>query len=79
MSGVSLDIERRVCISLAVGRYLRSSLRFNDSSKEFTDSCKLLRQELGGNQRFVVQNDFKHYLVTSDLEGNFEVEQIQSL
>ena len=74
-----LDIERRVAISLAVGRYLRSSQRFNDASKEFTDSCKTLRKELGSEQRFVVQNDFKHYLVTSDREGNFEVEQIQSL
>ncbi len=75
----SLDIERRVAISLAVGRYLRSSQRFNDASKEFTDACKTLRKELGSEQRFVVQNDFNHFLVTSDREGNFEVEQIQSL
>lgn len=75
----TLDIERRVAISLAVGRYLRSSQRFNDASKEFTDACKTLRSELGSQQRFVVQQDFKHFLVTSDREGNFEVEQIQSL
>jgi len=74
-----LDIERRVSISLAVGRYLRSSQRFNEASREFTDACKTLRKELGNEQRFVVQNDFKHFLVTSDREGNFEVEQIQSL
>lgn len=79
MFNPSLDIERRVAISLSVGRYLRSSQRFNDASKEFTDACKTLRKELGSVQRFVIQNDFKHYLVTSDREGNFEVEQIQSL
>ena len=79
MSNPFLDIERRVAISLSVGRYLQSSQRFNDASKEFTEACKTLRKELGSEQRFVVQNDFKHYLVTSDREGNFEVEQIQSL
>jgi hypothetical protein len=75
----SLDIERRVAISLAVGRYLRSADRFNEASKDFNESCKTLRKELGTDQRFVVQNDFKHHLVTSDHEGNFEIEQIQSL
>ena len=66
-------------LAASVGRYLQSSQRFNDASKEFTEACKTLRKELGSEQRFVVQNDFKHYLVTSDREGNFEVEQIQSL
>lgn len=75
----SLDIERRVGISLAVGRYLRTSDRFNDASKDFTGACKSLRKQLGPNQRFVAQVDFKHYLVTSDRDGNFEVEPIASL
>jgi predicted class III extradiol MEMO1 family dioxygenase len=74
-----LDIERRVAISLAVGRYLRSAERFNEASREFTEACKSLRQQLGTEQRFVVQSDFKHYLVTSDRQGNFDVEQIQTL
>lgn len=79
MPNVSLDIERRVAISLAVGRYMRSSERFNEASRDFTEACKTLRKELGSEQRFVVQNDFKHYLVTSDRDGNFEVEHIPSL
>ncbi len=79
MPGVSLEIERRVAISLAVGRYLRTSKQFNDVSKEFTESCKTLRKELGHQQRFIVQNEFKHYLVTSDRDGNFEVEHIPTI
>jgi len=75
----TLDIERRVAMSLAVGRYLRSSEQFNEVSKEFTESCKTLRKELGLQQRFIVQNDFKHYLVTSDRNGNFDVEHIPSI
>ncbi|TWT51073.1 hypothetical protein Pla22_38490 [Rubripirellula amarantea] len=74
-----LDIERRVAISLAVGRYLRSADRFNDASKDFTGACKSLSKQLGSKQRFVVQVDFKHYLVTSDRDGNFDIEPITSL
>ena len=74
-----LDIERRVALSLAVGRYLRSADRFNEASREFTGACKALRKQLGSEQRFVVQVDFKHYLVTSGRDGNFDVEAIQSL
>lgn len=79
MSNVSLDIERRVAISLAVGRYLRSADRFNEASREFTGACKSLRKQLGTDQRFVVQIDFKHYLVTSDRDGNFDVELVPTL
>jgi hypothetical protein len=79
MPKISLDIERRVAISLAVGRYLRSADRFNQASREFTGACKSLRQQLGKEQRFVVQVDWKHYLVTSDRDGNFDVELIETL
>ncbi|KAA1258312.1 hypothetical protein LF1_08280 [Rubripirellula obstinata] len=74
-----LDIEKRVGLSLAVGRYLRSSERFNEASREFTGACRSLRKQLGSEQRFVVQVDWKHYLVTSDRDGNFDVEPIASL
>ena len=74
-----LDIDRRVAISLAVSRYLRSADRFNEASRDFTGSCKSLRKQLGSDQRFVVQVDFRHYLATSDRDGNFDIEHIQSL
>lgn len=79
MTTISSDIERRVAISLAVGRYLRSADRFNEASREFSGACKTLRKQLDANQRFVVQVDFKHYLVTADRDGNFDVEHIQSI
>lgn len=75
----ALDIDKRVAVSLAVGRYLRSSDKFNEASREFTASCKSLRMQLGQSARFVCQVDFKHYLVTSDNDGNFDVELIQSI
>lgn len=75
----SNDIEKRVAISLAVGRYLRVSGRFNEVSKEFTGACKSLRSHLSSNARFVCQVNFRHYLVTTDSDGNFEVEPIESI
>lgn len=73
------DIESRVNLSLAVARYLRATNRFNEASRDFTTACKSLRKQLGSNKRFVVQIDWKHYLVTTDGDGNFDVEQIESI
>jgi hypothetical protein len=73
------DIEARVNLSLAVARYLRSAERFNEASRGFTGACKELRKQLGAHQRFVVQVDYKHYLVTSDGDGNFDVDAVESL
>lgn len=79
MSSKPMDIEQRVSAHLSVSRYLRASERFNEASKEFTTACKDLRQRIKDCGRFVVQVEFKHYLVTSDQEGNFDVEEIKSL
>ena len=79
MSAIAQSIEKRVAISLAVSRYLRAADRFQAASGDFTGACKSLRKQLGSDQRFVVQVDFKHYLVTSDNDGNFDIEAIDSL
>jgi hypothetical protein len=36
-----------------------------------------LRNQLPAPSRFITKIDFKHYLVTSDLERNFEVEELE--
>lgn len=75
----TLDIERRVNLSISVGRYLRAADAFQKASDEFTKNCKSLREQLGPGQRFLVQVDYQHYLVTSDSESNFDVEAIESI
>lgn len=77
MSNPNRDIETRVAISLAVGRYLRAVERFEAASKEFNESCSALRNQLVEPSRFVAKIDFKHFLVTSDQERNFEVEELE--
>ena len=77
MSNPNRDIETRVAISLAIGRYLRAADRFEAASKEFNDSCAALRNQMVEPSRFVAKVDFKHYLVTSDQERNFEVEELE--
>jgi hypothetical protein len=77
MSASTNDIETRVNVSLAVGRYLRAADRFEAASQEFNDACSALRNQLVEPSRFITKIDFKHYLVTSDQERNFEVEELE--
>ena len=79
MSSPQLDIDTRINISLAVGKYLRAVDSFDMASQAMTKACSELREQLDGPTRFVVQAEYRHYLVTCDSEGNFEVEQIESL
>ena len=79
MSSPQLDVETRINISIAVGSYLRAVDRFDIASQAMTKACSELREQLDGSARFVVQAEYRHYLVTSDNDGNFEIEQIESL
>ena len=74
-----MDIEQRVTLSLDLQRYLRAVEKFESSSREFNEACQGLRANLMQPRRFIFQVSFRHYLVTSDSEGNFEVEQIESV
>ena len=79
MPGTELDINDRVNIALAVGGYLRAVDRFDMASKALNKACSELRSQINGRTRFVVQAEHRHFFVTSDSDGNFDVEQIESL
>ncbi len=74
-----LDVKDRVALSVAISRYVSARDAFEKASKEFSEACNLLRQNLIEPRRFVAQFGFKHYLVTSDSQGNFDVELIDFL
>jgi len=74
-----LDIEARVAISLAAGRYLRAAQRFEAANQDFTEACKSLRNALPKASRFVANIEHKHYLLTTDSEGNFNVEELDTI
>ena len=74
-----IGMEERVRLQVELQRYLRAEDQFARASKEFNDSCRSLRNALGTRQRFVVQVDFQFYLMTSDNDGNFEVEKVPTL
>lgn len=76
---MNLSIESRVSTTLAIRRYLRAAEKFNEASKEFVGSCKDLRKKLENKERFVVQIDFKWYIVESDQDGNFDIQPVDSL
>ncbi|AMV31690.1 hypothetical protein VN12_06185 [Pirellula sp. SH-Sr6A] len=79
MSASTTNVETRVNVSRAVGRYLRAVEHFEAASREFNEACSGLRDQLVEPSRFVTKIDFKHYLVTSDQERNFEVEELELL
>ena len=49
------------------------------ASNEFNESCQTIREALPRESRFVANISHQHYLVTSDREGNFEVEQVDTV
>jgi hypothetical protein len=79
MSAPAMNIEQRVTVSLALQRYLRAVERFEAASSEFNESCQTIRQALPRESRFVANIMHQHYLVTSDNEGNFEVESVDTV
>jgi hypothetical protein len=68
-----IDIERRVQLSLAIGRYLRSVKNFEHASVHFSEACQSLRQKLNEGERFIAKIDFDYYLVEMGSDGNFDV------
>ncbi len=75
----SLTIEERVTISLALQRHLRAAERFEAASNDFNEACQEIRRVLPAEARVIANIDHSHYLVTSDSDGNFDIERIDTL
>lgn len=74
-----LDIDRRVEISLAIQRYLRAAEQFEAASLAFNEACQVMRNALPRASRLIANVNHQHHLVTNDLDGNFQVEQIDTV
>ncbi len=79
MERAESDITERINIAVAVGDYLRAVDRFETASTVLNRACSELRSQINGRTRFVVQAEHRQFLVTSDSDGNFDVEQIELL
>ncbi len=75
----SLDIEQRVALSLVIQRHLRATEQFEQALREFNESCQAVRKALPAETRVVANINHHHYLVTSDKEGNFNIEKMDTL
>ena len=76
---IATNVEERVSLALAVRRYLRASDRHDEALKGFEAACDDLRNQVGRNARYVVQIDYRHWLLEVDEAGNFELEEIELL
>lgn len=79
MSATDTDFDRQIDTNLALDRYLNATEEFARVSREFEEACEQVRLCLAKPMRFLTQLNYRHYLVTSDGQGNFEVEQLESL
>ena len=71
------EIRSQLRISSAVRQYLNAVEKFELVSKELENSCKAVRESIKPDAKLVLRSGYKHYLVTSDEEGNFYVESIE--
>lgn len=79
MGNPKMNIDQRVKVSLALQRYLRATERFEEASKEFNESCQVVRQQLPPESRFVAEIAHQYYMVTSDADGSFAVEPVETI
>ena len=70
------DFETRYSITLAIGKYLRSVNRLQNATSEFTEASKELGKLIPPDSAFVAKVDYNHYIITSDHEGDFNIEPI---
>lgn len=73
-------VHEKLEIGSAVRSYLRDVEQFERANKNFGESCQALRAKLKPNSKFVYRMEYgRMYLVTSDKDGNFNVEAVDSL
>jgi hypothetical protein len=77
---ITMDIETRVTLTLAIRRYLRAAERFEEAQKEFSESCANIRFVIRESPiRAAVNIDHKMMIFECDTEKNFSVEPIDLL
>jgi hypothetical protein len=76
---IATDIDKRVSLAMAVRRYLQATDRFHQASTEFERACGEVRQQAAREGRYVIEIDYRHWLLEIDAQGNFELEEIELL
>lgn len=71
------SIDKQVDVLLAIKRYLKAKDGFEQASTEFSESCAGLRSTLPAASEFVAKVDYKHYLVRTADNVDFDVKKIE--
>jgi hypothetical protein len=72
-------IDQQVSLSVAVRRYLQASERYHRAAREFQEACEGVRERAALQARYVIEVDFRHWLLETDDQGNFEMDEIEHL
>jgi hypothetical protein len=78
----TVRIRAEMKLSSAVRDYLEAKDKFEAASNKYGNSCEALRAVVKPNAKIVVRQTYgstygRHYLLTSDDKGNFEVKSIE--
>ena len=76
---IAKSTDQRVSLALAVRRYVQTRERLHQATTEFDQACTEVRQHAEREARYVIQLDYRHWLLEVDAQGNFELEQIELL
>ena len=74
-----LSVDKRVSLALAAGRYIRASERLASASHEFNTAVEELRSAAVETPRFVIDIDYRTWLIEVDKNGDLDVERIVRL
>jgi hypothetical protein len=72
-------IDHQVSLSVAVRRYLQASERYHRACVEFQEACEEVRNLAALDSRYVIEEGFRHWLLETDDQGNFEIDEIEHL
>ena len=72
------EIRAQLKIKAAVRDYIQAAEDFGRASLAFSKSCQAVRDVIEPDARFILRVGYnKHHLVTTDSDGNFNVEPIE--
>lgn len=76
---VSMAVSDRADLAMKVGNYIRARTEFEQASNSYQNACTNLRESKYKPENVVVRYSYNYHLLSFDKDGNFEVNEIESI